>query len=377
MPSSLRTVSAFAFAFALAPAAAACGDDAGAPSGAGGSTASTAASAPSGGGDTGGDASTAETGGNGGGDEGGAAPSSGSTTSTSAGGGGAFHDPDLAGPYATAETTDSITAVDGSDMALFAAYPTAGPSAGPYPVIVVAHGFQIPASKYASYVRRLATHGFVALTADYPTSFLGVSNVDNAADLLAALDWAATAPALVGIADAGRAGMTGHSMGGKLALLAASFDDRIKAAITLDPVDGSMGCSPSDCPDVSNLMPLAIPTGFLGETTDAVGTLQACAPAADNFHTFYAGTTSPSIEVTVIGANHMSFIDDVAGCGFTCGLCNPATADVAAVHALSLAYVTAFYRRWLGGEVAYDAFLTGAEAQARYVATGAATIAFK
>lgn len=373
----------------VALAVAACGDDA-ASRGEGGTAGASPAPATSGeGGGTGGDgnaqssgATTAGTGGEsaggGGGSGGGDVTTGGEGGSTSSSGGGtSVDDPDVDGPYATAETTDVIAATDGSDMPIFAAYPTAGPEAGPYPVIVIGHGFQIPAAQYASYVRRLATHGFVALTADFPTSFFGVSNVDNAADLLASLDWAASAPALAGRADTERAGMTGHSLGGKLALLAASIDPRIQATITLDPVDGSMGCAPEDCPDVSDLMPLSIPTGFVGETTDAQGSFQACAPAADNYATFYAGTLAPSLEVTVLGANHMSFLDDVAGCGFTCSFCNDATVEDAVVGALSRAYVVAFYRRWLKGEADYDAYLTGAQAQARYVTTGLATIQSK
>jgi hypothetical protein len=138
-----------------------------------------------------------------------------------------------------------------------------------------------------------------------------------------------------------------------------------------------MGCNPTDCPDVSNLMPLAIPTGFLGETLDAQGAFQACAPAADNFTTFYAGTTSPSLQVTVNGANHMSFLDDVSSCGFTCNFCNAATASNAEVNSLAKAYVVAFYQRYLKGLAGYDTYLTGAEAQARYVTPGLATIASK
>jgi acetyl esterase/lipase len=358
-----------------------CGDDEGARTAAstGGETATGAGSGGAGGGvqSTISSGSQAQGGDGGGGDGGASSVSSSSTEGIGGGGGSASADPNADGPYTTAELTDEIAATDGTGMPLFAVYPTAGPAGGPYPVVVIAHGFQLPASQYASYARRLATHGFVAVTADYPAGFFGVSNVDNAADLLAALDWAGTTPPLAGVADAERAGMTGHSLGGKLALLAATLDARIRATITLDPVDGSMSCDPSECPDVSELMPLDIPTGFLGETLDASGGFQPCAPAADNYTTFYAGATAPSIEVTVLGANHMSFLDDAAGCGFTCSFCNPPTLDNATVNALSRAFVVAFYRRWLLGEVPYDAYLTGAEAQARYVDTGQVTIQSK
>ena len=288
-------------------------------------------------------------------------------------------DPNVDGPYTYKEIDDSVTVpASGNKVPIHCAYPTGGPSAGPYPVVVVAHGFQLPASQYYGYVQRLASFGYVALTADFPAGFIGVSNLKNAKDLSGALDWAASKAELAGKADTANAGATGHSMGGKVSLLAATLDPRIKAAIELDPVDSSVGCNAVDCPDVSSLMPtLKIPTGFVGELTDAAGGLQPCAPAADNFTTFYAGTNSPSLEVTVTGANHMSFLDDVSSCLLVCGFCNMAKASNASVNSLAKAYVVAFYERHLRGDAGYDTYLTGADAQARYVATSQATITSK
>ena len=307
-----------------------------------------------------------------------ASSSTGATMSSSSGGM-MTYDPNLDGPYTVAELDDTTTvASTGHKEAIHCAYPTAGPSAGPFPVIVVGHGFQLPPTQYASYLRRLASFGYVALTADFPAGFLNVNNVENAKDFIGGLDWAATSPKLGGKADVNTAGATGHSLGGKVALLAATMDARIKASITLDPVDGAMGCSPQNCPDVSNLMPtLAIPTGFIGETIDAKGAFQACAPAANNYTTFYVGTKSPSLEVTALGANHMSFLDDVASCPLTCSFCNAASAPNAQVNAMAKALVVAFYERHLRGDANYDTYLTGSEVTARYVATKQATITSK
>jgi hypothetical protein len=47
------------------------------------------------------------------------------------------------------------------------------------------------------------------------------------------------------------------------------------------------------------------------------------------------------------------------------------------VNAMARAYVVAFYERHLRGNMAYDAYLTGAEAKARYIDTGMATIQSK
>ncbi len=305
-----------------------------------------------------------------------------SGSSTGAGGGTmAVDDPNLDGPYTFKEIDDTTkVAATGHTVPIHCAYPTAGPSAGPYPVVLVAHGFQLPPAQYNGYVKRLASFGYVALTADFPAALFSVNNVENAKDLLGGLDWAKAKAELTGKADVTKAGATGHSLGGKVAFLASTMDARIKAAITLDPVDGAMNCTAQNCPDVSDLMPtLTIPTGMLGETLDSAGGIggMSCAPLANNYATFYAGAKSPSLAVTVTGANHMSFLDSSATCGFTCSFCKAATAPNAQVNALAKAYVVAFYERHLRGDLAYDTYLTGAQAQARYVTTNQATIQSK
>ncbi len=384
--------------FSIASLTTACGgggDTAATSQGAGGAAATTTGSSSAGGNggaqmttSAGGGSSTATTGG-----------STTTTTSTgtstassgSSGTGGAamVPDPDLDGPYTVAELTDKIDVAASGDKALdiHCVYPTAGPEAGPYPVIVVGHGFSIPGSEYDSYLKRLASFGYVALTVEYPGSIqAGVNNVKQAQDMIGGLDWAGKKAELTGKADVNKAGMSGHSLGGKVAFLASTMDPRVKAAITLDPVDGAMNCTPQSCPDVSDLMPtLTIPTAVLGETIDASGGPggMSCAPAANNYTTFYASAKTPSLSVTVNGANHMSFIDDPSKCPLLFGVinpctsCNPATLAQAKALALSRAFVVAFYERYLRGDLAYDTYLTGAQAQARYVATSLATIVSK
>lgn len=327
-----------------------------------------------GGSSTGGGGAGGSTGGGGG-----AGGSTSTTTTTGSGGSMVVLDPSQKGPYEIMIMDDSATSGD-HEVPIHAAVPTSGPEAGPYPVVVIGHGFQLPASQYYKYVEHLASFGYVALTADFQTSFFMVDNPGNAADMLAGLDWADAS--LGGKANADLAGMTGHSLGGKIALLAATQDPRVKASITLDPVDGGGGpgggCQPPSCVDVSALMgQLNIPTGFLGETTDAMGGFQPCAPAAENFLTFYANTNSPSFAVTINGANHMSFLDDVASCGFNCSFCNMASLDNATVNGMARAYVVAFYERYLRGNTGYDTYLTGQKAQELYVQPGTATIQSK
>jgi dienelactone hydrolase len=298
---------------------------------------------------------------------------------TGAGGGSATADPTVDGPYTIKEIDDTTTVKStGHSMPVHAAFPSAGPSAGPFPVVLVAHGFQLDPKQYLGYVKRLATFGYVAITPNFAASLFSVNNVENAKDVIGAIDWAKGRADLH--ADTDNVGASGHSLGGKIALLAATMDSRIKASITLDPVDGAMNCNATNCPDVSNLMPtLKIPVAFLGETTDASGGSfgMSCAPAANNYTTFYASAKSPTFEVTVNGANHMSFLDDVAGCGLTCSLCNKATVMQSKVLDMSRAYLVAFYERNLRGNAGYDTYLTGAKAQELFVKPGLATITSK
>lgn len=315
-------------------------------------------------------------GGVGGNASGGTGPGSGGSTGPGGGSGGVF-DPNADGPFGIVEVDETATvATTGTQVAIHCAYPDSTEEA-PYPIVLVGHGFNLPPSQYYGYVRRLASFGYVAMTVDFNAGFTGVDHVKNATELLHGITWAGEHAVISAVADTTRVGTTGHSLGGKVALLAATMDDRVKASITLDPVDGGMNCSASQCPDVSALLPIGIPTAFIGETVDASGSFQACAPAADNFQTFYANAGAPSLSVEVLGANHMSFLDDVASCGFTCSFCNPASTDNATVTALSRAFVVAFYERYLDGQTGYDAYLAGAEAQARYVSTGLATITTK
>lgn len=305
----------------------------------------------------------------------GAATTDDSTTDDSTTGGDALPDPDKDGPWDIAAIDGSIL-VDAVDVPIHCVYPASGPP-GPYPVVVVAHGFQLPPTQYNGYLERLASHGYVALTADFKAELFATDHVANTAQVLAGIDWAAAEPALAGLADTANVGLTGHSLGGKLALHGTILDPRVRASITLDPVDGSQMCDPQKCPDISAMLPADVPLGFVGETLDGSGGFMPCAPQADNFLSFFAAAAAPALAVTVNGANHMSFLDDAAGCGLVCSFCKMPTLDNAVVNALARAYVVAFYGRYLKGEAGYAAYLTGAVAQERYVEPGLVTLAEK
>lgn len=283
-------------------------------------------------------------------------------------------DPEKDGPF---EVESRNGKVNGLDVRAF--YPKTG---GPQPVIVVAHGLNLPASQYESYLERLASFGYVALTVDYEASLAGNDNPVQAKALVSGIDWAKDDAKVGPHTDATNAGMAGHSLGGKLALLAATLDPRVKAVVALDPVDGGgpTGCMAPCVVVADKLSSLSIPTAFIGETLDATSmppSPQACAPASANFKTFYAKAKSPSLAVTVAGAAHMSFIDDLGACGITCNFCKKATAKAADITTVTKAYVVAFFERHLRGNAAYDPYLTGTIASDRYVKTKRITLESK
>ena len=289
-------------------------------------------------------------------------------------------DPAGPGPYLQAQYTTAIQ-IPGTTrtMPIDCRYPA--PNLGPLPLVLIGHGFQIPADQYASYAVRLATFGYVACIADFEAGLIA-NHLQNTTDFIAGIDGVLAFNAelghpLEGRIDPNRIGAMGHSLGGKIAVLAATVDARIRAVFGIDPVDGGFLCDPIRCPDASALLPLNIPVGVIGETLDASGGVPECAPAADNFQTFYEAASSPALEVDVLGASHMSFVDDPAACGLPCALCVPATASQQDVLDLARAMTAAFFERFLKGDLAYATYLDGAMAQSRYVSTGRAVIRSK
>jgi pimeloyl-ACP methyl ester carboxylesterase len=216
-------------------------------------------------------------------------------------------------------------------------------------------------------LERWASHGFVVVRADPPASLMSSSHPAQTLDAQAVLDWALDAGGPVGPwVDPGRVAASGHSAGGKITTMLAFADERVGALLGLDPVNGSgpFGYT-ADQPDIvpEQVEPLAIPIGLLGETTDATAGLggQACAPAAQNFQTFYdAATSSPWVAAwELVGADHIDFVFDSSTCGLACSLCRDGAADGNVVRETVQTLATAFLRRHLLGEPAQEAWLLG------------------
>jgi len=277
-------------------------------------------------------------------------------------------DPALAGDLSWTESEAEV-GIDTVDIPLSIYLPE---GAGPFPVVVFHHGFQLAPDLYTSYGEHLASWGYVVVFPAMPGGLFDSPNHRELKEyLLAILDWLDDNAAdqqgpLGGKADMSILGLAGHSMGGKIALLAASEDDRPLGVFGVDPVDAAGGPMNTVGPDYPSVTPelmdqITVPLGLLGETVNATceGFMcQACAPEEDNFQQYYLHAVSPVLEIEVIGANHMSFLDN-PDCGMTCSACPKGTDDPETTRMLTRRYLTAFLQVVLRSENAYFHYLTG------------------
>jgi dienelactone hydrolase len=272
--------------------------------------------------------------------------------------------PSQPGPYVV--TTSSSEVQQGSRRTPVKAYIPQG-IPGPIPLVVFFPGAQLKADQFASLLTRMASHGMVVVGADPAFSPFSADHVAMAKDGMAVLDWAlGSASGLAGLVDPQRIGAAGHSLGGKIATMLAFSDSRVQALLGIDPVNGGSPLTgySSKLPNIvpSQVQPLTIPLGFAGETTNSSGGTmgQSCAPAAQNFRTFYEAANSAvwAAEWDFVGADHMDFLDD-PNCGMVCNMCTPGTADPAAVRQGIWTLATAFFRRHLKQESEMDDTLTG------------------
>lgn len=282
-------------------------------------------------------------------------------------------DPSEPGPFAYAVEDLEAPVDDGAaTVPLLVAIPEGD---GPVPVVVFTHGFALNGGMYRSWAEHLGSWGYLAILPSFPGGFTNPPTHEALADGLAELlDWIEAqdldpGSPLHGRVDPARIGLSGHSMGGKVSLLLASRDPRVAASFTVDPVDstspvGDPAGFPSVTPELMDQ--LLIPLGFVGETTDAIpieGSSIACAPGEDNFQQYFAHAAGPAVSIELLGAHHMSFIDD-ADCGLPCLVCQPPTLDHGTALSLAKRSLTAFYQVTLKGEEAWRAWLTGAPTQA-------------
>jgi hypothetical protein len=287
-------------------------------------------------------------------------------------------EPGARGPYAL--TTTAATVMRAARRIPVVAHIPAEAAGDGLPVVLFLPGFQLQSMQYVGTVEHLASHGFIVVRADPPTSlFSPSSHVTLRDDARAVLDWALGSSPFRMRVDATRVGAAGHSLGGKVTTMLAAVDPRVRALYGLDPVNagaGPFGYS-ADNPDITPAPTntIAIPVGIVGETLDAMprmggipGFGMACAPSGQNFADIYEALTAAPWAASweIPGASHMAFLDDPR-CGTICDQCNTSTVDTRVVIADVRTSLTAFFRRFLRDDAAMDEWLTGARRPSTWI----------
>lgn len=243
---------------------------------------------------------------------------------------------------------------------------------GPFEPVLITHGKFLAPRYYQYLAEHLASHGYLAVLTDMNGAF---SHENMSTYLGQIIDWLEDQNAGTDIEGvdagaiqngdslAGRVKMdalalAGHSMGGKLSLLLASKDERPKAVFAIDPVDAM---APSVTPELMGS--IDVPVVYVGETTDATGSFQSCAPQDNNFQQYFANASGPALEIDVKGANHMSFIERDLLC-VPCSACNAGTDDPEKTRELTRRWIVAFFGWALRGDDSQRYWLTGEGMQA-------------
>ena len=183
---------------------------------------------------------------------------------------------------------------------------------GPYPLVVFAHGFSSFRRQSASYAQHLASHGYIVAAPDFPTTSLTAPGgprlagvLEQPADVAFVIDEMArfsdeAGHPLAGAFD-GRAGVTGHSLGGLTSLLAIYGplrDERVLAAVPF----AAPACFLSD--DLAG--DLSVPVLHVGGSEDLI-----VDPAS--VRAGYEASRAPRYLVELQGGDHLGFTDlDIA-----------------------------------------------------------------
>ena len=235
---------------------------------------------------------------------------------------------------------------------------------GVFPLVITSPGSTQSRTKYRSYCEHLASWGFVVVSQSIIGNsgfFPPANHKKPAADVSAMIDWLLSDESgLADWIDPERIGVAGHSMGGKVSMLAAAADSRIGAVVGWDPVDANGPFTGQNSPDYSSATPEQMPDiraaiAVLGETLNKRGSFfsPACAPEADNFQQYFEHALTPSLEVEIFDADHMDWTDS-GGC-WPCSPCGDA--DRSFVQAITRRVNVAWFRRHLQGDTDMDEIL--------------------
>jgi dienelactone hydrolase len=201
------------------------------------------------------------------------------------------------GPSPVTTKVITVTAAGRSFPARLS-YPTRG---GPYPAVAFAHGYMNRSSWYAETLRSIAAAGYVVIAPDSETGQFP-SHVRLADDLNRSLRWLGLKSA-AGSKDVPRRkvdsrqlGVAGHSMGGGVALLAATRSRSIDTVATLAAAETAPRASVA-------ARRLRVPSLFV------VGSDDRIVPAAGTA-VMVRRAPSPTLLATITGGSHCGFMEN-------------------------------------------------------------------
>lgn len=250
---------------------------------------------------------------------------------------------DLAQPgaFAAGFRTVTVTRANGTTFTARLFYPATAPgenapvdpAGGPYPGVSFGHGFVQPVGTYQSTLLHLATHGYLVIATNSEGG-LFPSHSNFASDILRCVTWleeqhAEPGSLLEGLVRTDAFGLSGHSMGGGAAILAAS-DPRVRAVVPL----AAANTNPSSIAASSNFF---VPVRHIVGSQDTIVTPGTTVQMFNN-------SARAKQFVNLQGGFHCGFIDSQ---GFGCDSGSMSRAD-------QLAYVrrqiTEFFDLYLKGD---------------------------
>ncbi|WP_234021416.1 alpha/beta hydrolase family protein [Streptomyces sp. 142MFCol3.1] len=254
-------------------------------------------------------------------------------------------DPSTTGSFAVAYSDLTVSA-SGRSFSARVWYPgtSAGANApvapGAHPALAFGHGFFQGINQYESLLKHYASWGFITVA---PKSQGGLfpSHSTFADDLNAALTWltaqnTTNGSRFAGAVNTGRLGVSGHSMGGGAALIAASRNPAVRSVSTLAAAE----TNPSA---VTASGTLSVPAQYVGGSADTI------AGVADNQQKMYNAKPAPTQLRVITGGFHCGF-EDSSGFG-----CDSGTITRAAQQKLTQGITTSFFLYTLGGDTSvYD-----------------------
>lgn len=260
-------------------------------------------------------------------------------------------DPAQPGPYQAGFRLITVDRPGGDPFEAWFFYPAtaAGPnqpydgSGAPYPAVSFAHGFLAPPLIYQGNYEHLVSYGYF-LIASKSGSGLFPSHPAFADDLQYTLTWleeenAAADSELYQQVDTDHFGLSGHSMGGGVSILAAAEDPRVKAVINL--------AAAKTFPDssVEAMANIHVPVALLGGSDDFI------ASVANHQQPMYDNGNAPRLLPVLQGGDHCAFASGLGNCGGSM----PAETQLAITNR----WLAAFFNLYLKEQPLYAWYIWG------------------